>query len=31
MWIALFTIVTAIALGFAVAAVVIESYEEARP
>jgi hypothetical protein len=30
MWIALFTVVTAIALGFAVAAVVVESYEEAR-
>ena len=31
MWISLFTIVTAIALGFAVAAVVVEAHEEARP
>jgi hypothetical protein len=31
MWIVLFTVVTAIALGFAVAAVVVESYQEARP
>ncbi len=30
MWIALFTIVTAMALTFAVAAVVVEFYEEAR-
>ncbi len=30
MWLLLFTVVTAIALGFAVAAVVVESYEEAR-
>jgi hypothetical protein len=31
MWISLFTIVTAFALACGVAAVVLESYEEARP
>ena len=31
MWISLFAIVTAIALACAFAAVVLESYEEARP
>ncbi len=31
MWISLFTIVTALALGFALAAVVVEAQEEARP
>jgi hypothetical protein len=30
MWISLFSVVTAIALAFTLAAVVLESYEEAR-
>jgi hypothetical protein len=30
MWISLFSVVTAISLGFGLAAVVLESHEEAR-
>jgi hypothetical protein len=31
MWISLFSVVTAIALGFGLGAVVLESYEKAKP
>jgi hypothetical protein len=31
MWISLFTVVLAIALGFGLGAVVLESHEEAKP
>ena len=31
MWISLFTVVTAIAIGFGLGAVVLESYEEPKP
>jgi len=31
MWISLFTVVLAIAIGFALGALALESYEEAKP
>lgn len=31
MWISLFTVVIAVALGFGLGSVILESYEEAKP